>query len=264
MSIEQQKIIWDKNWERQNQINPEHIFNSRFAQEAYRCLKSYIDENKDKLILEAGCGTGRLCGLFVRYFPNFQVIGMDISPNSLKIANRLREYLQIPNVSFNMGDLFQMPFPDNYFDVIFNEGVIEHFSLDSQPNYVDAVYEMVRVTKKGGKVVVAVPNWYNFSHTLYKWFLKKLNKKFEYGYEKSFKHIELVRLFSELGLKNIEVDGFYPAHGFYRFSRKKRIGKIFSLLGKLTDIALRCSSNRVTNRLNKKFGFEIVIKGVKK
>ena len=100
MSINQQKTIWNRNWERQNQINPERILNSRFTQEAYRCLKSYIDESKDKLILEAGCGTGRLCCLLARDFPNLQVIGMDISPNSLKIANSLKEYLQLSNVSF--------------------------------------------------------------------------------------------------------------------------------------------------------------------
>jgi len=263
MFVEQQKIIWNRNWERQIQVNPKEILNSRFTQEGYNCLKNFINAKRDRLILEAGCGTGRFCCLLARDFPDSQVIGMDISPNSLKIANRLKEYLHVQNVSFIMGNLFQMPYSDNYFDVVFNEGVIEHFSIDGQPNYVDAVYEMMRVTKRGGKVIVAVPNWYNFPHTLYKYFLKKLNKEFEYGYEKSFKHIELTRLFSELGLKDIEVGGFYPAHGFYRLSGKKRIGKIFTLLGKLTDIALLGPGNKVTNYFNKKFGFEIIIKGVK-
>ncbi|GAH64856.1 unnamed protein product [marine sediment metagenome] len=46
MSIEQQKAIWDKNWQHQSQINPKEILNSHFAQEAYHCLKNFINEKK--------------------------------------------------------------------------------------------------------------------------------------------------------------------------------------------------------------------------
>ncbi len=82
-----------------------------------------------------------------------------------------------------------------------------------------------------GKIIIAVPNWYNFPHALYKWTLNKLGKRFIYGYEKSFKHLELKKLFSDLGLEEIEVSGFYPSHGFYRLSGKK-IRKIYYFLGK--------------------------------
>ena len=120
---------------------------------------------------------------------------MDVSLNSLKIANSLKEYLKISNVSFETGNLFQIPYPNDYFDVVFNEGVIEHYSLSNKPNYIDALREMIRVTKKSGKIIIAVPNWYNFPHALYKWTLNKLGKRFIYGYEKSFKHLELKNYF---------------------------------------------------------------------
>ena len=118
-------------------------------------------------------------------------------------------------------NLFQIPYPNDYFDVVFNEGVIEHYSLSNKPNYIDALREMIRVTKKSGKIIMAVPNWYNFPHTLYKWTLNKLGKRFIYGYEKSFMHLELKKLFSDLGSEEIEVSGFYPSHGFYRLCGKK-------------------------------------------
>jgi len=253
MSLNQQKTIWNRHWERQNQINPEGILNSRFTQEAYRCLKSFIKEKEDKLILEAGCGTGRLCCLLARDFPNLRVIGIDISPNSLKIANLLKEYLHVSNVSFEIGDLFQIPYPDNYFDVVFNDGVIEHFPIDENPNYKDALKEMVRVTKPRGKIIVDVPNWYCFPHTIYKWFLNKLGRPFEYGYEKSFKHRELIELFKEFNLTNLDLRGYYPAYGFYRLGKYSRI---FSLLGKAVDIL---DNKYIANR----FGFMLLIKGKK-
>jgi len=262
MYVDEQKVIWDKNWASQRQINPQEILDSRFTKEAYRCLKKFINGKKDNLILEAGCGTGRFCYSLAKDSPNSHISGLDISLNSLKIANRLKERLQVSNVSFVRGNLFQMPFPDNYFDVVFNEGVIEHFSLEGYPTYKDALHEMVRITKKGGKVLVAVPNWYCFPHTIYKWVLTRIGKKYRYGYEKSFKHRELIKLFSEIGLKEIEITGFYPAHGFYRLSGG-RFHKIFYYLGRFTDIFNKLFDRLTEGYFTKCFGFEIVIKGVK-
>ncbi|MCJ7651411.1 MAG: class I SAM-dependent methyltransferase [Candidatus Lokiarchaeota archaeon] len=262
MSINKQKDIWDKNWKDQINIDPQKIINSHFTQEAFYCLKNFIDERKDKIILEAGCGTGRFCCLLAKNFPNSKVIGKDISPNSLKIANSLKEYLKISNVSFGAGNLFQILYPNDYFDVVFNEGVIEHYSFNNKPNYIDAAREMIRVTKKSGKIIIVVPNWYNFPHTLYKWTLNKLGKRFIYGYEKSFKYLELKKIFSDLGLGEIEVSGFYPSYGFYRISGEK-YRKIFYFLGKLTDILLKYPDKITNNYFTKKFGFEIMIKGVK-
>jgi len=260
---DKQKDIWDKKWEGQIDINSQKELNSRFTQEAYYCLKNFIDDRKDKIILEAGCGTGRFCCLIAKNSFNSKVIGMDLSINSLKIANYLKEYLKIPNVSFETGNLFQIPYPDNYFDVVFNEGVIEHYNLNNKFTYIDAIKEMIRITKKNGKIIIAVPNWYNFSHTIYKWILNKLGKNFVYGYEKSFKHFELKKIFSDLNLEEIEFSGFYPSHGFYRLSGSK-FRKIFYYLGRITDILLKYPNNKNNNYFTKKYGFEIVVKGVKK
>lgn len=259
MSVEQ-RDIWDRNWEIQSQTNPKEILSSRFTQEAYRCIKNFIDKD-DKLILEVGCGTGRFCCLLAKDFPDSQVLGIDISPNSLKIANFLKEYLCVPNVSFENGDLFQIPYCENYFDVVFSEGVIEHFSLEEKPNYKDAFKEMIRVAKRRGKVIVSVPNWYCFPHTIYKWFLEKLSKQYKYGYEKSFKHSELIELFSEFGLEEIVISGFYPSYGFSRF-RGRGIHKIFGYFGKLADL-IQLSDYFVNKNFTKKFGFEIMAKGIK-
>lgn len=101
-----QKLIWEKNWVPKNKINPKKILNSRFTQEAYNSLKKFIVKKSDRLILEAGCGTGRLCCLLAKDFSDSQVIGMDMSPNAVKISNSLKEYLDSRNVSFKIGVLF--------------------------------------------------------------------------------------------------------------------------------------------------------------
>ena len=48
MSIDEQKVIWDKNWKGQNNINPQEILNSHFAQEEYYCLKISLMAEKTK------------------------------------------------------------------------------------------------------------------------------------------------------------------------------------------------------------------------
>jgi SAM-dependent methyltransferase len=255
-----QVSIWEDVW-RQQELNPEKILYSRFAREAYMCISKFI-ETKDKLILEAGCGTGRLCCLLAKHLSCSQIIGMDTSETSLYIANSLKDGLGISNVLFRKGNLFQIPYPDNYFDAVFNEGVIEHYKLDNHPNYIDALAEMIRVTKRGGKVIVAVPNWYNFPHTLYKWILKKLGKNYIYDYEKSFRHSELIDLFLNGGLRKIEITGFYPAHGFQRLSGK-RLLRVFSFLGLITDIGCILGDSLFHNYFSYRFGIEIVGRGIK-
>jgi len=255
------KNIWDVNWAGQSKMEPARLLNSRVTLATYGAIAEFIDEG-DKLILETGCGSGRLCCLLAKNFPGSFVTGMDNSANSIKLANSLKDGTGVSNLSIQEGNLFEIPYPDNYFDVVFNDGVIEHFALEQSPNYVDAVKEMTRVTKSGGKIIVSVPNWYCLPHTLYKWVLKRLRRPYKYGYEKSFKHKELIKLCSEIGLAKIEVSGFYPAHRWYYFAGKGGLARVFLIPGILTDIVeyLDFSNDKV---FAKKFGAAIVAKAVK-
>jgi len=250
-SIEQ---IWERNWQ-QVRSSPEAILYNRFADEAYGALREFIGSG-DGRILEAGCGTGRFCCRLASDLAGSEILGLDISPQALAIARNLKTTKQLANVAFVHGDLFHLPFPDNIFDVVFNEGVIEHFRLDGSPSYKDAVAEMLRVTRRGGRIVVAVPNWHNYPHTLYKWALAKLDRPFRYGYEKSFTREELQELFVQFGLQNLEFSGFYSAHGLYRLSGRG-VRRVYRYLGKIPDILSDSAP------FQHKYGFELVIKGEK-
>lgn len=246
-----QEKIWEDQWGEYDKSVFESL-SSRFTKEAYKEIKRFMDIN-DKLILEAGCGTGRFCLLLANEFPSSKITGIDISDSALRIASNAKLQLQIKNVEFGKEDLFFTDYENDYFDVVFNEGVIEHFSLEEKLTYKEALREMVRITKPQGKVIIAVPNWYCFPHTFYKWFLSLIGKEFKYGYERSFKHKELVNLFKEFNLCNIELSAWYPSHGFYRLEEYSRM---FYLAGKLVDLIQIKSFIR-------KFGFEIIIKGMK-
>ena len=94
-----------------------------------------------KRILEAGCGTGTTLARLRGY----ETVGLDYSKPALAIAkhNCGRAVL---------GDMKKMPFKNKEFDVVFNQGVMEHFSGSE---FAKMMKEMKRVAKK---VVVIVPS----------------------------------------------------------------------------------------------------------
>ena len=88
-------------------------------------------------ILECGCGQGYMSSLLAK---SNNVTALDISDEALKITkfNFVNNYTDGNLVK---GDIFNMPFKDNSFNVVWNQGVLEHF------NPINAIREMLRVTK---------------------------------------------------------------------------------------------------------------------
>ena len=74
-------------------------------------------------------------------------------------------------VKYIQGNIFQLPFKENSFDVVWNQGVLEHFTEPEK-----AIKEMYRVTKPNGIVAILVPYRYSPLH-LYSILLKKFNLK---------------------------------------------------------------------------------------
>jgi arsenite methyltransferase len=110
--------------------------------------------DKDKYILEVGCGTGvSACNLVKRY--GCQVIGVDISDRMIEWARkRARRNSVEHKVQFRTADAQNLPFEDNLFDVAICESVTA-FPEDKQR----AVNEYVRVTKAGGYVGMNEGTW---------------------------------------------------------------------------------------------------------
>lgn len=250
--------LWDGHWASSTPVAAD-VLKTRFTREAFEKIRTLI-ANEDRNILEVGCGTGRFCSLLAHERPDAQVTGIDLSKHALDIAHRLKTELLCSNLSFLEGNLFRLPFRDNCFDVVFSEGVISHFDMEGHSTYVDALAEMTRVTKVGGKVIVLVPNWYCWPHTTYKWLLGRTNVPYEYGYEKSFRQAELVRLFLENGLCATEREGFYPSHGFYRLAHYSRL---LGLAGRATDRLERAFDKIYRGWFSRTFGFEVIAVGQK-
>ena len=99
-----------------------------------------IIPNDVSTILDVGCGDGYITNPLSE---QYEVTGMDISEEALK-------YLKCDGV---VGDITNIPFEENTFDIVIINDVLEHIE-DAQ--YKKALSELMRVTKK--YVIVTVPN----------------------------------------------------------------------------------------------------------
>lgn len=110
--------------------------------------------------LEIGFGDGR----WIKFLKNQGVNawGIDILENA---AIRLKHEGFSPVVA----DARQLPFKENLFDLTYSFGVVEHFESTEK-----AVEEHIRVTKRGGRIVITVP--YLFSPYTGYWILRHIKE----------------------------------------------------------------------------------------
>jgi SAM-dependent methyltransferase len=106
-------------------------------------VRAFVDLDGAR-ILDVGCGIGT----YVRRFRRFSedVHGIEVEPERVAEASQ-----ELPNIVLAKGE--DLPYPDDHFDLVFSNEVIEHVDDDRA-----TAREMVRVTKPGGAIVLFAPN----------------------------------------------------------------------------------------------------------
>ncbi|MFA5047589.1 MAG: class I SAM-dependent methyltransferase [Patescibacteria group bacterium] len=119
-----------------------------FKIKIYQALYSPIPiEYKGRKLLDVGCGNG-LFLYNLKRFGSFDVYGVDLSDFAISQA---REKLSLSNV--NSGSLEDQRFPDDFFDVITLNHVIEHL-----PDPKATLIEISRILKSKGLLIITTPN----------------------------------------------------------------------------------------------------------
>jgi arsenite methyltransferase len=108
-----------------------------------------LDRGERVLDVGSGAGTDSLVAAQM-VGPEGHVTGIDMTPEMLSKARRAAAEMELDNVDFLDAEAEQLPFPDESFDVVLSNGVI-----DLIPDK-DAVFsELFRVLRPGGRIQVA-------------------------------------------------------------------------------------------------------------
>jgi len=163
---------WDNLWKEDFTYGPVH----GWEKEIFTTIAELLRDIESPKILSAGCGRGLIDYWLVSVF-GYHVTLLDLSQQC--IANLQCSFGQLDKSKYSLchGSVFNVPYANGTFDLVWNEGVLEHFS-DSE--YRKALIEMARVSKKF--VLVDVPNGRCKPYMLSKQWLEE-NGMWNWGYE---------------------------------------------------------------------------------
>jgi SAM-dependent methyltransferase len=237
------KANWQNFWESKRDVH--EVYSN--ADRILRNLAAVTDLER-KHVLEVGAGTGRdSLGLGKL---GAEVFLLDYAASSLAIIRNLSKQKGI-RAHLVQGNAFALPFPDLAFDVVFHQGLLEHFRADGARKLLS---ENVRVLKHGGYLLVDVPQRYHV-YTVIKHILIVFGRWFA-GWEREFSVRELERVLRDHGLILVRTYGewMYPSL-LYRIIREllRKVGIKLPLTpqvgGALTELRKRIRERPLRSRL---------------
>jgi SAM-dependent methyltransferase len=136
------------------------VFSSRYGKLRMRdLLLDRLDLRGDEVVLDVGCGHGLLLIGAAKRLPHGRAVGLDLWSQKDQADNRKEATLAnaraegvAGRVEVHDGDMRRMPFASASFDAVVASLSIHN--IPSQDGRRDAIYEIVRVLKPGGKVAL--------------------------------------------------------------------------------------------------------------
>ena len=110
-------------------------------------------------VLDLGCGPGSITIGLARYVAPAEVIGIDLVDEALAAARRLAGDESVGNVRFEQADLYELPYDDGSFDVVYGHQVLQHLTDPSA-----ALMEAKRVLGPGGYIAVRDADYGTMTH----------------------------------------------------------------------------------------------------
>jgi len=195
--------------------------------------------NNKKRCLEFGSGKGALSLILKRNYPDIDIHLLDLENDAVEFSKKLFQHYQL-DAQFYTNDFMKLPFPDENFDFIHGNTVLEHV-----PETKKAVQELVRVLKKGGNILVTVPNsnrrfdGHDLYHTI---------NRFNY-FSRTFYPKELETFFKDNSCEIIDKFGtgciyHYPSYMARYFAEKIRSRRSSNSKIKKSDIQQNESSQK--------------------
>ena len=200
---------WDLFW-KQDKV---HINISWSKRRITSLLSNYINSKIN--VLDVGCGSGFFSNYFCQYCN--KVSSLDYSNKALELTRKITG----GKTELICADILEQGLMENInkrFDLIFSDGLLEHFSLDKQRRILDNLYSLLN---PGGRIITFVPNKWSPWQIIRPFFMPGIK-------ETPFILKDLIKLHRKASF-NIEKSGGINTLPF-RVSPDRLVGKLFGML----------------------------------
>src|SRR5258708_6864691 len=106
-------------------------------------LVQAVSPDANARVLDVACGPGYVALAFAEVCR--EVVGIDLTPEMLEVAESHRRNRQIANASFQLGAAEKLPFRNQEFDVVVSRLALHHWQAPRP-----IIAEMARVCRRGG------------------------------------------------------------------------------------------------------------------
>jgi ubiquinone/menaquinone biosynthesis C-methylase UbiE len=146
-------------------------------------------------VLDVAAGTGILSRAISPSVSN--VTSIDLSEDMTNEGIQITKESGITNIEYVQGNVENLPFPDNHFDLVISRFAFHHFTAPNR-----AIEEMGRVSKKTVAVIDMISSEDNYLCDQYNHF-ERLR---DLSHTKALKESEFVKLFNDLNISTNVVD----------------------------------------------------------
>jgi len=192
-----------------------------YAPEFVPCLWKWLcpSPSSSRVVVDVGCGSGYFTKIIARCMTKKgKVIGVDPDIRLIREAERICMEERLTNVQFKIGNVWRIPLDSNCADL-----VVSHVVLSNIPRQFDALLEMKRIAKMGGKVAVIDPAKGGGQYfpderlnELYDKFHKAFGTAIDKGWRQRFDmstyienyHLKIPQLFLKAGLADVSLNGY--------------------------------------------------------
>ncbi|MFX1453245.1 MAG: class I SAM-dependent methyltransferase [Promethearchaeota archaeon] len=134
----------------------EEKFSDKFHQRrltiTLNLIKKIVSSNSK--LVDLGCGEGHFTARFLKFINSDNLYGLDYSISAIKKAKSAFQ-----DIEFCVADVFDLPYPDGYFDIVVCNNLIEHIE-----NPVLLLKNIKRILKKDGHIIISTPSRYRLDN----------------------------------------------------------------------------------------------------
>ena len=209
------KKYWDSQGEKYEDSHVASWGDNHMIDLEINLISSFI--KKDQKILDAGCANGfSTFKQFEKFNKNIDITGIDFSESLIKFAKKKKNniFSDNNNINFFVNDIRNINFPDNYFDLSYTTRTI--INLDNWEEQKKGIDELIRVTAKGGKVLLLEGCWEPLALLNSVRLLFKLSPLEEHDFNR---YIKIKRLREYLDSKKIKFEQIDFSSVYYLGSR---------------------------------------------